>query len=766
MLNPTINFADGLAVPTAPLAFGFVAPGFAAAGILLAGIPIVIHILNRRRFKVVPWAAMDFLLRALRKNRRRLRFEQWLLLATRCALLLLLGLALSRPLGCNNSSLAGLAGRSSGIDVIVIDNAGPMAYEADRPGAKTHLDQAKLIAHALVDRLAGGQSVAIITAARPASAIIAPPTYDLKAAEAAIDRIEQSYDRPDLDTALQKAIEIGTDLSREPDKTLYILTDSTRATWQSPQADVIKQKLKQLSSIYTTGITHFDLGRPGQSNAAITDLQHDGKLVTEFFGTQFKAVGRSFGAPEDVQVSWRLDGQPLAGGGAAHLDLEPKNLQQANVPLSGGVHLLSAALDPPDHLQADDVRYEVVHAEPTVKILIVEGERNPGPLGGSGAFLNLALAPDQPAGSAATSRPSSYVSSDVISDLELSSKVLGDYRAVIFCGVGQVSDGEAEQLKHFVERGGTLMFFMGDAVSADNYNATLYSRHLMPGPLVKRISVDTDQKGFSFDFQPDGVIHPVLHDFAHVQNSGLDTAQIFSYWQVELAPSSHVEHVLDYRIASNGSAPAVAAGHAAGADPAITLHSLGRGQVLFFSTSADAAWTSLPAKPAYVTLMHALLLGTVNSDEAWMNLSVGDAVELPPTFRATEPPIMADPDGKIVVMDLDSGTYRSGPLKAPGVYTLRCGEITVPIAVNVPATDDADLRTLDAAALHKAMGDIPVQLQGDSLPSRAESADAMDTGKDFEWGLMIAALLLTGAECYLAMRFGHYRRPTVKLAAE
>jgi len=77
---------------------------FVAAGALLATIPIIIHILNRRRFRTIQWAAMNFLLQAMRKNRRRLRFEHWLLLAVRCCLLLLLGLALARPMGCNESS--------------------------------------------------------------------------------------------------------------------------------------------------------------------------------------------------------------------------------------------------------------------------------------------------------------------------------------------------------------------------------------------------------------------------------------------------------------------------------------------------------------------------------------------------------------------------------------------------------------------------------------------------------------------------------------
>src|SRR5580765_5394494 len=103
--------------------FSFLTPWFAVAGLLLMALPIIIHFLNRRRFKTVPWAAMEFLLRAMRKNRRRLRFEQWILLATRCLVLLLAGLALARPMGCKQSTLASLAGQRTGLHIIVIDNS-------------------------------------------------------------------------------------------------------------------------------------------------------------------------------------------------------------------------------------------------------------------------------------------------------------------------------------------------------------------------------------------------------------------------------------------------------------------------------------------------------------------------------------------------------------------------------------------------------------------------------------------------------------------
>jgi hypothetical protein len=143
------------------LAAGFATPMFALAGLALAAIPIIIHFLNRRRFKTVPWAAMDFLLRAMRKNRRRLRFEQWILLATRCAVIMLAALALARPMGCHQSTLASIAGQRTGLHIIVVDNSYSMAYEADRPDARTHLDQAKILAKGVIDRLyAGGESIA------------------------------------------------------------------------------------------------------------------------------------------------------------------------------------------------------------------------------------------------------------------------------------------------------------------------------------------------------------------------------------------------------------------------------------------------------------------------------------------------------------------------------------------------------------------------------------------------------------------------------
>src|SRR3954468_22750996 len=60
-----------------------------------ASIPVIIHLLNRRRFKIVVWAAMQFLLKAQKENTKKMRVEQLLLLALRTLLVVLVVIAMA-----------------------------------------------------------------------------------------------------------------------------------------------------------------------------------------------------------------------------------------------------------------------------------------------------------------------------------------------------------------------------------------------------------------------------------------------------------------------------------------------------------------------------------------------------------------------------------------------------------------------------------------------------------------------------------------------
>src|SRR5262245_53291765 len=116
----------------------FVHPLLAIVGLGLVSVPIIIHLLNRRRFKIVKWGAMSFLLSAYKKTRRRLELESLILLLLRAAAVLLIGLAIARPLLSPDSPLAIASGGPRDV-ILAIDGSWSMAY---REGAISNYERA------------------------------------------------------------------------------------------------------------------------------------------------------------------------------------------------------------------------------------------------------------------------------------------------------------------------------------------------------------------------------------------------------------------------------------------------------------------------------------------------------------------------------------------------------------------------------------------------------------------------------------------------
>src|SRR6476660_5185911 len=97
----------------------FLNPGYLALAAALISVPIIIHLINRMRFRRIRWAAMEFLLKAQKRNRRRLIIEQLLLLALRCLLVALAGLLVLRFVGFSWADFAS----KQGMHIIVVDES-------------------------------------------------------------------------------------------------------------------------------------------------------------------------------------------------------------------------------------------------------------------------------------------------------------------------------------------------------------------------------------------------------------------------------------------------------------------------------------------------------------------------------------------------------------------------------------------------------------------------------------------------------------------
>lgn len=744
---------------------------FVWAGLGLILIPIIIHLLNRRRFRQVQWAAMEFLLRAMRKNRRRLKFEQWLLLAVRCLLIALLGAALARPMGCENGALAQF-GRQTSLSIFIIDNSYSAGYQSSHGPGKTHLDQARGIVRSLLARAnTGGERVSLITCAGPAKSIFGEPVIDMESARQAVDQIEQSAGSTDLRHALEIALDIAHRNEKQPNKNLYILSDATRSAWQGIDAPVLKQLGPELASTFK--ITHFNLAAGQQQwNGAILGIEPVDAMVTTKFPNEFRAAVQGYFsgvmAGHSASLQWKIDDQPVDRGSTdvrLGESAPPQKLTDVAF-ATGGPHVLSLRLnDDTDRLPIDNVCHRIVDVASELKVLIVEGKREAGPLGGSGDFIATALAGhrEQVPGKPAVS--DSAFSPELINDLELSSKILTDYASVILADVGQISPAEADALNRYVRQGGTLLLFMGEAIDRDNYNAMLWKRNrLLPGELIKAMRVGTNEKEYNFEFDPKAAHHPLLRSFDNLQNSGIDRIRTFAYWQVDVPQTSGVEMVLKYQ--PHGSATG---------DPAITAQSVGQGRVVFVSTSAEKEWTEFINRPAFLVVLHEMLTGSIKTGDWWMNRTVGQRLSIPSTVRMTSTPLLTqegsgaavvvnppEPEAAGVASDPNKqekddwrSLYHTDPLTKPGLYTLSLGDRKIPIAVNPPAQEEADVTTIADAEIPKALGEIKMNLLGAELPV---DSPVGKENNDFSWWTMMLVLALACIECALAMRFGHYRR--------
>jgi hypothetical protein len=106
-------------------------------GLLAASIPVIIHLLNRRRHKTIQWAAMQFLLKATRESRGKKKLRHFLILACRTLGIAALIFAAARPLV---SGLLGWGGGAIDLVVLVLDRSASMeAKPGDGLNARRHL---------------------------------------------------------------------------------------------------------------------------------------------------------------------------------------------------------------------------------------------------------------------------------------------------------------------------------------------------------------------------------------------------------------------------------------------------------------------------------------------------------------------------------------------------------------------------------------------------------------------------------------------------
>ncbi|MHC4819053.1 MAG: BatA domain-containing protein, partial [Planctomycetota bacterium] len=290
-----------------PLAISFVHPAI-LGGLALAGLPIIIHLLNRRRFKTMEWAAMDFLLKAAVRNRRRVRLENLLLLALRTLLVLCLILAVARPFTKREDTLASIFGSAGSTErVILLDDSHSM--RAGQGNNSAFLNAKQLIKR-LVTRLhddRSGDRVTIVLGSRPREggegfARVAVASAQYKQLLRKLDALRVSDGVFDLLGAVETISD--TYEEKEARVVLHLVSDFRSKDWVDVDGSVQPDVALALASFAERGEVRFlDVGAAPVQNVGVVDLKPADRAVIAGVPATFVATVKNHGPDPAGNVS-------------------------------------------------------------------------------------------------------------------------------------------------------------------------------------------------------------------------------------------------------------------------------------------------------------------------------------------------------------------------------------------------------------------------------------------------------------------------------
>ena len=605
------------------LKIGFGNP-LALWGLLACSIPLLLNLLSRQRFRTVEWGAMKFLQKALEKNRRRLQFENWLLLLVRMAIIACFVLAFSEPYVQTQGGVFQKVLPLKTHHVVVLDNSYSMQKGE---GARSLWEMAKEAAGQIIQSAEPGDTVTLFLLNESLEMISTPRVIDregknkklllsiLEEAQVSFSGTDFSLLFPEVLSLLEKLENIPAVEEAAYVVRLHLLTDNQRLGWKKREEIKRYEKEWQKKGIYleihqlggmrdNVGVVQFSLER----RDCWMKIPFRFQVRVKNFGEQDVKQGvaeiQIFSAPLYFQKSGKEEGPKtriaftLLSGEEKQISFPPVSLEQAGFYIA---KLTLRVISPKDSdtLGVDSVAYLAFYVRPPSSILLVDGE--PGQIWETD-FLRLALHPYLLEKEA---YPSSYKP-------EVKTKLpekLSSYDAVVLANVPSLTSFEAEVLKKFVEEGGGLVIFLGSRFESpkvcETYNQVLSRYGLLPAKIYWR------KRETYANLVPRSYEHPIFRFFLHYKDR-IAEPRFWKYADLKPLESSRV--LAFFSDEEN--------------TPAIMELTLGKGKVVLFNTSADRDWTNLPVSQAYLILMEELFRYVIRTSKNVFNRQVGDLVPL------------------------------------------------------------------------------------------------------------------------------------------
>ena len=731
--------------------------GFTAGWMLFwlgaASIPIIIHLLNRRRHRVINWGAMRFLKLSFITRHRRLRIEELLLLILRTLLIAALVMALAGPFFANE-----LLSQRPGRDVVILlDSSFSMSL---RDRQTTLFARARAEAEKIIDGLSGGDSVSVIAASRTPRMVLPQPVYDFERAKNALPH-SASLDSLDILKNLNHAISVlkkGINVDRE----IVIITDGQRHGWFTRDESRWRYLIEALesmkrkprifvlnvtrdSSVDNLGLGEIDLKR------TVVGTDRDVRITVNVSNKGDLATGKR-------RISFAVDGKSPWTTGVKELDAGKNGtVSFSHRFVEPGGHYIKAELEH-DQLPPDDKAYFGLEVLDELPVLLIDGSPFAEAMKKDTLFLASALEPT----------PAYVVNPTVIGPAELAKTDLGKYRAVVLANVPKLSrDVDIPKLERFVKGGGGLLIAPGTRVKLEDYNRDLWQNGagLLP---VKILAVVGDEKNRE-EFLPvatNTLTHETLQLLADPERSDMDLIKVYKHFKLAVPTTGSGASILMRLVDAGVDKTGVRVNDG---DPLIVEKDFGRGRVMLIGCPLDMSWSNLPRRSSFVVLVHELIYYLSSPLLPARNVRAGDAliVELAEGSPANEveftTPLMRERkipverrEGRRVAIFTDT---REGGLYQI-TYAGRRGPVNEYYVVNFDP-DESDL-----SFLKKSSQEVLSAKSGITFFSNWHSLEvAMRAGKGktelWRWvALLVLALLLL--EVFLTRLFSKRRAADVQ----
>lgn len=698
-------------------------------GALGVALPILAHLINRQQVKRTDWAAMQFLNTKVRVRSRQIRLRDLLLLAMRCLAILLLVFALARP-ATDSTSWSWMPGEERAGVVIALDGSYSMSQN---DGEQTRFERAIEQIGVIREHLKPGDPVTLVLLGEEHDVALRNIAYNPDRFDEVLQQQAVLDETLDLDSVPKFLETLAVDLDAQQ-KEVYILTDTQARDWNSGSI-TFQDALKQLSSearVFVVPVTGSD------ANLAVTGLELVSGTLRKGSVARYQATVHNFGTRpvSDIEVRCRVEGVQIDRKRIPVIEPGTSETVSLFVPFyNAGSTRITAEISG-DSVETDNTRRVVAVVRERVKVVCIDG---------SASEATRLLA------SALKARADGAEDEDYeVETFQWPNFPIGgldDIDVMLLADVPKITEEQAEQVEAFVRRGNGLIWFAGENVKANEWNAlTDKGVTLLPASLGI-ITDSRDGQGVGKPLDQASLDHSVCRPLRALPEDLLSETRFLQRIDVEPKPTSF--SVLNL------------AGSTA---PLLLEQSLGRGHVFMFTSSAHTAWNNMAQTPVFPMLLQQLVTHLAGRAFESPRL-VGDALMLSytdapdatdavfdsPSEQSITVPVREHRDEYVALLEQsdEAGFYLARvSVQAPGM----------PIAVNVD-TRESDVSSSSSSELIAGLEGTGVTVSATQADLTADIATAR-TGRSSWRYFMIVALVLLVSESLLADRLYQKKQTT------